>query len=277
MDRQYTLIHLTAGNCPPPTLVYKARSAGFDFVSFRGISARGREFSSAMSGTAAFSLADNPVLLKETKAALADNGMKVNDIENARIFDGVSVKEYRRDLEAASELGCTNILTNVWNSDISEAIDAFCILCEMAAEYGQNVHVEFVTWSALRDLKSALKFLEHSGMQNVGIVIDTLHFYRSRVAISELSEVPPKYLSFMHLCDAEAAIPSSPTELAHTAVTKRLIPGQGAIDILEIARLMPTSTVYGLEVPNPEEILSNGIDGYLNKLLTNTKQYMSAL
>ena len=277
MDRQFSLIHLTVGSCPPPKLVYAAQNAGFDFVSFRGIPARGRAFPTALSGAAAFSFADSPTLLRDTKAALHNSGMKINDIENARIFDGVVAKEYRRDLEAAAELGCTNILTNVWNSDMNEALDAFCVLCEIASEYGQTVHIEFVTWSALRGLKDTLAFLNRSGMQNVGIVVDSLHFYRSHVTLSELSAIPSNYLAYMHLCDAEAAIPSDPVELARTAVTKRMIPGEGAIDILGIARMMPPSTVYGMEVPNPEKISALGVNEYLRELLTKTKQYMSNL
>lgn len=271
--RRYSLVHLTNGTCPPPLLIQQAAEAGYQCVSLRGIPARGSGFPSGMSGAAAFDLAGSRQLLLDTRRALEQTGIALNDMENARIYPGSDVQAYQRDLETAAELGCRRILSNVWSQDRTEALEKFQQLCEMAAKCGQSVHLEFVTWSAVRDLSEAAAFLRRAGQENVGIVVDTLHFYRSEVSMEELEGLPPQWFSYVHLCDCGAEIPRDAETLARTGVSGRMIPGEGAVDIKGILRRLPP-VVLGLEVPNEKRMAELGAQAYLKELLEKTKAFL---
>ena len=103
-------------------------------------------------------------------------------------------------------------------------MEQFQRLCELAAGYDQSVHLEFVTWSAVKDLRTAARMLLASGWKNVGIVVDTLHFYRSRVKAEELDFLPVEWFSYVHLCDCGPEIPEDIPSLVKTGIQERLIP-----------------------------------------------------
>src|SRR5580658_5791416 len=92
-----SLGHLTALGCPPQELTYLAQRTGFDYVSFRVIQLD-------LTGEPNYELARNTAMLRETRAALRSTGLKVLDVELARIKDGIDVKTYIPSLEVASEL-----------------------------------------------------------------------------------------------------------------------------------------------------------------------------
>ncbi len=80
MALEFSLAHLTVLGCAPPEMVYVAARAGYDYVSIRPIYM-------GLPGEPNYALADNPEMLRATKRALADTGIKVHDIELARVYD----------------------------------------------------------------------------------------------------------------------------------------------------------------------------------------------
>lgn len=98
MQNQFSLAQLTVLECAPPEMTYLAARAGYDFVSFRPIYM-------GLPGEPNYALAENKEMMKQTKIALADTGLKLLDIELARIFDGVDPKRYVSAMEVAAELG----------------------------------------------------------------------------------------------------------------------------------------------------------------------------
>ena len=173
MSHKYSLVHLTCISCPPPEFIRTAAAAGYDYVSLRTIPM-------GLPNEVPHLLTDR-VLLKETRAASLETGVKINDTENARIFDGVNVQEYAPHLAAAAELGIKHILCNVWTANRSFYTKKFAELCQLAAQFDQDINLEFVTWAGITNLEQAAQLLRDVDLPNVGIVVDALHFHRSRV------------------------------------------------------------------------------------------------
>jgi sugar phosphate isomerase/epimerase len=98
MALEFSLAHLTVLGCAPPEMVYVAARAGYDYVSIRPIYM-------GLPGEPNYALADNPEMLRATKRALADTGMKVHDIELARVYDDMHPTKYLPAMEVAAELG----------------------------------------------------------------------------------------------------------------------------------------------------------------------------
>ena len=156
-----------------------------------------------------YGLARNKELLKQVKTAISATGVKINDTENARIADGVNVKEYLPELEITAELGIRHMLTNIWTDDNNYVVESFSQLCEMAEPLGITVNIEIVTWASVRNIPQCMNIINASGKKNVEIVIDTLHFNRSQCRLEELDAIPREYFNFIHVCDAPAQLPEN--------------------------------------------------------------------
>lgn len=281
MAAKYSLVHMTDPTCPPDKLIYIAAETGYDCVGLRTIPTRlaGDAASGGMSamkattsGIEAFDIAHDRKLLQAIKRAAAETGVVINDAENARIFDGCDVRNYERDLEVAAELGLRHVLTNIWTDDRAFYLDQFCQLAELAAGYGLSVNVEFVTWAGVKNLQDAKKLLLASGADNVGIVVDALHFHRSRVDLSEFDGLPQKWFSYLHLSDIGRAIPEDRETLIYNGRDERLYVGDGAIDLKALVAKLPNA-VRGLEVPSVSKVKAVGAEAHARKSLQKAKAY----
>ena len=104
----------------------------------------------------------------------------------------------------------------------------------------------------------------------MGVVVDCLHFYRSRVQLHELEECPQSWFHYAHLCDCEAPIPTDEAALIHTGRAERLYPGEGAIPIAEIISRIP-QVVCGVEVPHLTRVEKIGYETHARRALEGAK------
>jgi len=264
---RFSLAHLSALACTPPELTCLAARAGYDYVSFRTIPL-------GLPGEPNYRLSDNPGLQNELKAALNQTGIKGLDIELARIVDGVDVSTYMPELEAAAELGIRQAVSSVWTANRSYAIDCLGMLCDLAGKIGITINLEFVTWAGAATLHEAAEMIRAVNRPNCGLLVDTLHFSRSRVCLGELSAIPGSWFHIVHLCDAPAEIPSAKEDLMYTAREARLDPGEGGIDLAGILNRIP-DVPYSLEVPNLERVKRVGYAEHVRLALVNAKNYFS--
>ena len=61
----------------------------------------------------------------KTKAALAATGIRVHDIELARIYEGMDPKSYLPAMEVAAELGARAVLSSIWSGERDFYIEKF--------------------------------------------------------------------------------------------------------------------------------------------------------
>ncbi|WP_027416741.1 sugar phosphate isomerase/epimerase family protein [Aneurinibacillus terranovensis] len=267
MTRQFSLAHLTMLGCAPPEMTYIAAQAGYDFVSFRPIGL-------GTLNEPQYPLAEDKVMLRETKAALAETGLKLLDIEMVRIYDGVDPKIYLPALEVAAELGARHVLTTGLSNDRHFVIDCFSELCDLAKPLGLTIDLEFITWYNVSTFKEALDIVRAANRENAGIIIDTLHFNRSRVRLEELDEVPPEWFHFAHVCDAPKEIPATKEGLIHTAREERLYLGEGGIEVAAILNRMPVIP-YSLEIPHAKRTQELGYEEFARRCLQTAKDYLN--
>lgn len=269
MKRQFSLAHLTVLGCAPPEMTYIAARAGYDFVSFRLIYF-------GLRGEPNYALAENKEMLHQTKTALAETGIKVNDIELARIYEDVNPKKYLPAMEVAAELGARHVLSSVWGTpERNFTIECFAELCDMAKPLGLTVNLEFVTWANVTNLMETLEIVRTANRENCGIVIDTLHFNRSRVVLEELDAVPREWFHFAHICDGPKDIPNTEEELIHTGRDERLYVGEGAIDIAAIINRIP-EIPYSIELPHLARVKELGYAEHAWRCLKTAKDYLDA-
>lgn len=240
----YSLAALTALELSPPDLIDVASRAGYDAVGLRLIA--------ATPGGVAYPLMEDPPLLRETLACLQATGVKVGDLEILAIRPDTAVGAFEPLFEVGQRLGAKHLLVAGYDPDMSRFIDTYGALCDLAFNYGLTADLEFMPWTNVPDLRSAIDVVRRAGRPNGGVLIDALHFDRSRSSVETIADVPRGSLHYWQFCDAPAERPTSTDDMLHTARAERMFPGEGGIDLVPLVRAMPPDIVISLEVPTSE-------------------------
>jgi sugar phosphate isomerase/epimerase len=236
-----SLSYYTVPELSPPQMVREAAAAGFDFVGARLLNGQpGHDLAPLMASSA---------LRRETIACLHDAGIGVLDASGARLRPETDMAAFAPFIDAAAELGARHILASGDDPDEPRLAARFAELCELAGRSELTVDLEFVPWMSVADLTLAARMVRTVACANFGIAVDALHFDRSRSRLSDLAALPRTWFRYVQLCDAPRAWAPDRESLVHAAVSERLFPGEGAIDLAGLLRALPSGIPIALEVP----------------------------
>lgn len=268
VKQEFSLAHLTVMGLPPPEMIYVAARAGYDYVSLRPIYM-------GLPGEPNYALAEKPQMLRETKAALAATGMRVHDIELARILKDAEPESYLPALEVGAELGARAVLSSIWTDDRADYVDKFARLCDLAKPLGLTVDLEAVPIASVTNLAGSLDLLRAVRRDNAGLMIDTHHFHRARDRAEELDAVPREWFHFAQICDATGEIPADREKMIHILRAERLYLGEGGIDIAGILGHIPR-VPYSIELPHVARAKEMGYAEHAFRCLESAKAYFAA-
>ncbi|WP_240498139.1 TIM barrel protein [Williamsia sp. 1135] len=245
-QRIMSLSHLSSIGVSPPQFIDNAAFGGFDAVGLRVAQTphdRG------------FQLPAGSALLRETKLALSDNGMRVLDVEVVKLHPGSSRSDWLPVLEAGAELDASFLLVTVLDDDYPRATDNFADLAELSGEYGLRTCLEPMVFSSVRDMTAAAKFVVDARNSDAGLLVDALHFSRAGSQWSELDVIAPELLPYCQICDAPTAEPAADHNAAITeARTDRLAPGKGALPLVELLQRLPATAAVSVEAPSARSV-----------------------
>ena len=262
----YSLAHLTLIGVTPPELVYIAARAGYDAVSPRFIPMHvPGEFTQSPVGKSQ---------IQATKTALKTTGLKVLDVELARLTEDVDPRDFVPALELGGELEAQRMIMSAWTKtrdDRNFLIDVYAETCDLARPYGISVDLEFPTFSRLRTLDEALDIVRAADRPNGGILVDTLYLHLSRVDLAELLHIPSELFHFLHVSDCLPGIADTREGMIQLARDARLYPGEGWIDFKGIIERMPPVD-YSIELPNKARIKELGYEEHARRCLQHAKR-----
>jgi len=185
----------------------------------------------------------------DLKKLLTENNIEpysINSIEHITFRspeDYAQIKAETKLLSAiANEINCPYIVVVPGklpeNADedeiIKESVKVLNELADIAAKYNVGLAFEFLGQSdcSVQTLDLDKKIIEKVNRDNVGLVIDTFHFYAGNSSYEAIETLNPEKLFIFHINDAED-LPKADLTDAH-----RLYPGLGILPIAEIkARL----------------------------------------
>jgi sugar phosphate isomerase/epimerase len=265
---EFSLAHLTVMGCAPPEMIYVAARAGYDYVSLRTICM-------GLPGEPNYGLSANPALLAKTRRALASTGVRLHDIELARVHDAVAPEKYLPEFEIAAELGARAVLSSIWSADRAFYLDKFAEICDLAQPFGLTVDLESVPIATVRDLAGAVDVLSAVKRPNAGLMVDTHHFHRARDKAADLARLPREWFHFAQICDASAEIPTDRNEMIHVLREARLYLGEGGIDVADILRHIPR-VPYSIELPHLDRAHEMGYAEHAFRCLASAKAYLAA-
>jgi sugar phosphate isomerase/epimerase len=99
-------------------------------------------------------------------------------------------------------------------------------------DHGCRLAIEFTPYSALASLKEAKELCEAVGWDRCGIVLDSLHFFRSGGPWDELASLTAEQIAVVQWDDVPATPPGS---LADESRNHRLLPGRGGLALTDLA------------------------------------------
>jgi sugar phosphate isomerase/epimerase len=161
------------------------------------------------------------------------------------------------ELFGARSINAADVLGGSWTLD--EAAAGFADLCDRAADHGLLVHLEWLAWSKVPDLVTALEIVTLADRPNGGLNIDTWHCARTGTTAAQLRAVPADRLLAIQIDDGPAV---AEDDLVDATLHHRRLPGEGQFDLLGYLRALHDAgsmAPLGVEVFS-DELHSLGAD-----------------
>jgi sugar phosphate isomerase/epimerase len=265
---KFSLAALTVLELAPPELVEVAAACGYDHVGIRLLP--------AVPGGLAYPLMHDAAALKQTLVRLDATGVTVADLEVVAFRPETDVASFSAFFETGARLGAKNILVAGYDPDLDRFTDRFARFCEAAAPHGLTADLEFMPWTSVPDLRTANRIIAQVAQPNAGVLVDALHFDRSKSLLGELVRVPPERLHYWQLCDGPATRPATTEEMMHAARSERMFPGEGGIDLVSLTRAMPADIPVSIEVPTASLAKTLNAEGRARRALEGAKKVLAA-
>ncbi|MGH8458454.1 MAG: sugar phosphate isomerase/epimerase family protein [Nevskiales bacterium] len=198
----------------------------------------------------------------DLRAMLSEHGVTVSAVEPllnwvpGEAFPGSSLLTKHMPSEdafyrLADAIGASNLIV-VWarkkRMPENQLIDAFGGLCQRAARHGLQVHLEFLPWTQVCNIKVALRLVTAAAQANGGVMFDSWHHYRSGGGVAELQGIDGRLISAVQLSDAPE---KAGRFLQIEALRGRRLPGEGDINLPAITQALLTcgcAAPWGIEV-----------------------------
>jgi 2-keto-myo-inositol isomerase len=149
-------------------------------------------------------------------------------------------EDFQRLCRVADAIGCETILVvpsprpkRVSDGAIErESVRVLRELSRMAKPHGVRLAYEFLGFAdcSVNSLAQCAAIVEKVARPNVGLVLDTFHFFAGGSTLASIRAVDPRHIFMVHLNDVERA----PRRKMHDAL--RLYPGKGIIPLRGILR-----------------------------------------
>ena len=150
------------------------------------------------------------------------------------------LEEFQRLCRVAEAIGCETILVvpsprpkRVSDGAIErESVRVLRELSRLAKPHGVRLAYEFLGFAdcTVNSLAQCAAIVEKVARPNVGLVLDTFHFFAGGSTLASIRAVDPRHIFMVHLNDVERA----PRRKMHDAL--RLYPGKGIIPLRGILR-----------------------------------------
>ena len=266
----FSMAYLTGASFTAPEAVAVAAEAGYQHVGLRLLpNGAGGQFQP---------LIEAPAAMRETLALLKDTGVRVYDLEIVRIGAGFDARDFLPLFDAGQRLGAQAVLVAGDDPDPARLAASYASLCEAMRPFGLNADLEFMPWTPMATATDALAVVRAAGTPgNAGILVDGIHFGRSRTTLADIAALPSSLLHYAQLCDATPGTHFTEAELIHTARLERFLPGEGGIDLAGLFTTLPRTLPISVEVPNAARVALVGPKAWARQCLDVCRGFVKAL
>jgi len=206
----------------------------------------------------------------DLRSMLDDHGLAVAELDPAWWWtpgardvhippeiDPVDVFRYDEDelmriaeLVGARSINAADVLGGNWS--LEEGAEGFADLCDRAASHGLLIHLEWLAWSKVPDLETALEIVRLADRPNGGLNVDMWHCARTGTTPAQLRALPGDRVLAIQIDDGPAA---AEDDLVDATLHHRRLPGEGEFDLTGyLGALVDTGTraPMGVEIFSDE-------------------------
>ena len=235
------LEYLSVFGLEPVAFIHLARDLG---VSSVGLNMRGA--ANALSQPSDVGFKDSAERRRAITQALRDTNMALTLVEGISITSTSSVDDLARDLDHLVEMGAASICFVSVEKDRARSVAQFRQLTELAAARGITTTTE-VGAGVIRNLQAALDLAAAVDHADFGLLVDTMHFFRSGATVADFAAIDPTLIRHVQLCDVP--MPAVIDSYMEEALFERRAPGDGDLPLAELVGHIPAHTTIGLEIP----------------------------
>ena len=240
------LEYLSVFGLDPVAFIRLARELGLSSV---GLNMNGA--SNALAKPADPGFRDDPKRRAEIVQALRDNGITLTLVEGFPVTPASTAGDFASDLDHLAEMGAQKLCCVIIDKDKMRAQAQFRQVAELAAERNLVVTTELGAGIA-RKLQSALDIAAAVNHPAFGLLIDTMHFFRSGSTIADFAAIDPSLVRHIQLCDVP--MPAAIESYMEEALFERRAPGDGDLPLADLVAHIPAHATIGLEIPIRSEM-----------------------
>jgi len=264
-----TLAHLALATTPEAT-VEAAAAAGF---AAAGVRICARRPGDPFPGEPLLGRIDAARALRRRAA---DLGIRVSNVSAYQFYPDVGCDDVAPAIDTASALGAPIVVANGFDPDLERFTALFARYCAAAHAAGIRVALEFLPYSAVRDLDTALRVVTRSGAANAGVLLDALHLDRSGATPAAIALVPPDRITFAQLCDARQWTgPRTDALLLNEARSARLPAGEGELPLFAFLDALPPGLEIEYEVARADMAQSSPL-AKAKQAFADAQRFMAA-
>jgi sugar phosphate isomerase/epimerase len=201
----------------------------------------------------------------DMRAILSDNDVSVSELDPFCTWlpvdaddGGIASHFYRYDesdfFRIADSIGARSLNVVQFGGESiahSEVAETLAALCERASGHDLVVSVEFMAWSPIGNLASALDLVRATGQSDCGVNIDTWHHFRTGGTLEDLSRLDASEVAAVQMSDLE---PEAWEDVLQETARARRLPGDGAGTA---AGVLEALSCVGVDVPINVEVFSD--------------------
>jgi sugar phosphate isomerase/epimerase len=191
-----------------------------------------------------------PAVMRDAKAALADTGLELLDVEVVWFKPGAPDPEHLRCIDIGAELGARHVLVVSSDPDMAANVAKLSVLCVHAEPSDMRVSLEFGLFTEVKTIRQALDVITAAAHPLAALLIDPLHLARSGGTAADVAAVPPHLLPYAQFCDAVAIGPAMDDAQAiiREAIDERLQTGAGALPLQALLTALPKDIPLSIEL-----------------------------
>jgi sugar phosphate isomerase/epimerase len=169
--------------------------------------------------------------LAELRRLIDRAGLRCSEI--AAAFDLVPSREEtlagaRHALTLADALGTPFVQTNSHLPVSPESCDLFAECARIVKPSGAKLAMEYLPFTPINNIATARALVEHAGIGNSGIVVDSWHHWRGTDRAAELKALPADRIAYVQFDDA---LPMVGDDIVQETIHRRTFPGDGEFDL----------------------------------------------
>jgi sugar phosphate isomerase/epimerase len=145
------------------------------------------------------------------------------------------------------ELGVPIVNAVCLEPDHARAIAELASFADLAAARGLKATLEMMPGLPLGSLAQAAAAVAETGRKNLGLLLDSMHIFRSGATVEDITALNPETIFYVQLCDVPLV--SKYASYGEEARDNRLPPGEGELPLAEFIAALPPDLMLGLEVP----------------------------